>query len=60
MPHMLNVIQQTVALGDTEGAKHIFDVFETLLILVRWLTSQLAALILTRRSTFFKLAPTAT
>lgn len=36
MPHMLNVIQQTVALGDTEGAKHVFDVFETLLILVRW------------------------
>ena len=34
MPHMLNVIQQTVALGDTEGAKHVFDVFETLLILV--------------------------
>ncbi|VDC01454.1 unnamed protein product [Peniophora sp. CBMAI 1063] len=30
MPHMLNVIQQTVALGDTEGAKHVF---ETLLIL---------------------------
>ena len=48
MPHMLNVIQQTVALGDTEGAKHVFDVFETLLILVRWLTSQLAALILIR------------
>ena len=49
MPHMLNVIQQTVALGDTEGAKHVFDVFETLLILVRWLASQLAVLILNRR-----------
>ena len=47
MPHMLNVIQQTVPLGDTEGAKHVFDVFETLLILVRWLASQRAALILT-------------
>ena len=34
MPHMLNVFQQSVALGDTEGAKHVFDVFETLLILV--------------------------
>ena len=49
MPHMLNVIQQTVALGDTEGAKHVFDVFETLLILVRWFASQLATLILIRR-----------
>ena len=49
MQHMLNVIQQTVALGNTEGAKHVFDVFETLLILVRWLASQLAALVLIRR-----------
>ena len=48
MQHMLNVIQQTVALGDTEGAKHVFDVFETLIFL-RWFTSQLAALILTGR-----------
>ena len=49
MPHILNVIQQSVALGDTDGVKHGFDAFETLLILVRWLASQLAVLILTRR-----------
>ena len=36
MPHMLNVVQQNVALGDTEGAKHVFDVCEAQLILGRW------------------------
>lgn len=32
---MINVIQQTLDSGDEPGARHVFDVFETLLILVR-------------------------
>jgi hypothetical protein len=33
VPVMLNVLQKTLEIGDTEGAKHVFDVFETMLIL---------------------------
>lgn len=35
LPSMINVIQQTLDAGDEPGARHVFDVFETLLILVR-------------------------
>ncbi|KAI0033386.1 armadillo-type protein [Vararia minispora EC-137] len=33
VPAMLQVIQKTLELGNSEGAKHVFDVFETMLIL---------------------------
>jgi len=31
---MINVVQQTLEAGDEAGARQLFDVFETLLILV--------------------------
>ncbi|KAI0311667.1 ARM repeat-containing protein [Amylostereum chailletii] len=33
LPGMIQVVQQTLELGDEANAKHLFDVFETLLIL---------------------------
>jgi hypothetical protein len=49
---MIQVVAQTLEAGDEANARHLFDVFETLLILVRpWPASLFARLILSAGDT---------